>query len=291
MSYKDYQMIRGSAIYTPQKKTAAILDRAWELVEAVPYQVSARWVFYRLLQEGYYSKKSDYGAKFLKAISTARRNFYKEWRPDTLADETRAAIERGQGFSSVAKWLGAVSKADCQLDKWAYQDCYIELWYEARAMTDQFRHYTQHITLRPLGGQPSIPYKWETAKYLERVNDAYDVPITILYFGDLDTAGEVISEVVERDVRVWCDAEFDFIRCGLTADQVTRYQVPENPEKPGEYQWEALPDYAAREIISGHVDKLLRHDAFSTIHQEERAATAWLRSTLMGLADSWVKPN
>jgi hypothetical protein len=273
-----------SETYSPRGETAKILDRAWDLVKGVPYQVSARWVFYRLLQEGYYAKKSDYSDKFLKAVSQARKSFYKSWRPDTLADETRAAILRGRGFDCADAWLKAMAEqAVCSLDKWDGQPVYLEMWYEARAMSDQFRHYTKHITLRPMGGQPSIPYKWEIAKDLERVFEWYDAPIVILYFGDLDTAGETISEVVEADVRTWCGADFEFTRCGLTADQVRRYNVPENPEKPGEYQWEALSDQAAREIITANVGRYLRHDAFSEVEKREQKITKRLRHELAGL--------
>ena len=275
--------------YAPRTKTAAMLARAWGLVNEVPYQVSARWLFYRLLQEGWYSKKSDYGNKFMKAISAARKAFYKDWRPYTLADETRAAVSRGAGDQDVKSWLGAVESAGilCELDKWYSQDYYVELWFEARAMTDQFRYYTKHITLRPMGGQPSIPYKWDAAKALESAAGRYDLPLVVLYFGDLDDAGETISEVIERDVRSWCEVEFEFVRCGLNVDQVQRYNVPENPEKPGEYQWEALPDDAAQEIISGHVDQYLRHDAFAKIESKEASAELWMRGELAGLAERW----
>ena len=276
-------------VYKPQKKTAAMLDRAWELVNEVPYQVSARWLFYRLLQENWYSKKKDYNNKFMKAISTARKTFYGDWRPSTLADETRVAVSRGNGERDVEHWVNSISEwgISCRLDKWYSQEHYLELWFEARAMTDQFRHYTNHITLRPMAGQPSIPFKWDAAKALERAEIRYGDSIIILYFGDLDSAGETISEVIERDVREWCAVDFEFIRCGLNSDQVQRYGVPENPEKPGEYQWEALPDMAAKEIISGHVDQYLRHDAFSELETEERNAESWLRGELAGLADRW----
>ncbi|MFA6271005.1 MAG: hypothetical protein WC657_07415 [Candidatus Paceibacterota bacterium] len=257
-------------------------------MDSVPYQVSARWVFYRLLQEGYYNHKSDYKNKWVKAVSSARHAFYNSWRPDTLADETREAIIRGRGFMSVEAWLEAVSsRLSCDLDKWNTQEYYLELWYEARAMSDQFRHYTQHITLRPMAGQPSIPYKWQIAKDLEEAARSYGLPIIILYFGDLDTAGETISDVVERDVRTWCSTDFEFTRCGLTLNQVKRYGVPENPEKPGEYQWEALSDTGAKEVIKGNVDKYLHHGAFETVEDTEKQANEWIRRELVGLEAKW----
>jgi hypothetical protein len=274
--------------YTPRKETAVMLDRAFEIVNSVPYQVSARWLFYRLLQEGFYSTKQDYANKFLKAVSAARHAFYNGWRPNTLADETRESITGGDGFANPERWLRAVAKAECQLDKWYTQPAYLECWYEARAMTDQFRHYTKYVTLRPMGGQPSIPYKWQAAKDIERAARDYGNPVVILYFGDLDPAGETISEVIERDISAWCNASFEFVRCGLTEEQVKRYDVPENIEHPGAYQWEALTDEGARDIITENISQYLRHEAFSEIEEQEAEVTDWLSLRLSELANEWI---
>jgi len=98
------------ATYTPQGKTAAMLDRAYELIQSVPYAVSTRWLFYRMLQEGFYSSKGDYKDKFCKATAAARHANYKEWRPDTLVDETREAITRGGGYDSENGWVTGVTR-------------------------------------------------------------------------------------------------------------------------------------------------------------------------------------
>lgn len=273
--------------YNPRPETAKMLDRAFQIVNSVPYQVSARWLFYRLLQEGFYSTKQDYANKYLKAVSAARHAFYNGWRPFTLADETRESITGGDGWVNVESWLEAVAEEKCELDKWYSQPVYLECWYEARAMTDQFRHYTKNVTLRPMGGQPSIPYKWKAAKELERAKQKYTTPLVVLYFGDLDPAGETISEVIERDVRIWCRHGFEFIRCGLTEEQVAEYDVPENIEHPGAYQWEALSDEGARDIITDNLNQYLRHDAFTAVEEQEDKATGWLSEKLSELAGEW----
>lgn len=274
--------------YTPQGKTAAMLDRAFEIVQSVPYAVGLRWLFYRMLQEGFYSRKSDYKDKFCKATAAARHAFYKGWRPDTLIDETREAITRGNGFDNEADWLTAIARGlACHLDKWHTQDTYVELWYEARAMSAQFEHYTDHVTLRPLGGQASIEYKWRAAKVLEAAASNYGMPLVVLYFGDLDTSGAHIANAVERDVRKWCNAPFEFVPCGLTLEQVRKYDVPENFDKPGEFQWEALSDVGAREIIADGVKTFLRQVAFDEIAHREQAVSTWVRGELAGLAETW----
>jgi hypothetical protein len=76
------------ADYTPYGKTKVILDRAMEHIRGVPYQVSVRWVFYNLYQEGIYKKKEDYQS-FVSLTSRARKAWYDGWTPETLADDTR----------------------------------------------------------------------------------------------------------------------------------------------------------------------------------------------------------
>ncbi|GAJ17797.1 unnamed protein product, partial [marine sediment metagenome] len=46
--------------YEPRKEQADILDRAEEHIRSVPYRVTARWLFYRLLQDGIYHGKDAY---------------------------------------------------------------------------------------------------------------------------------------------------------------------------------------------------------------------------------------
>jgi len=231
-----------------------ILDRGWELVSSVPYKVDARWLFYALLQEGFYKTKKDYKNKFTAMFARARISFHKEWRPDTLADEQRQITGRAGGYESADDAIGDVRQnildaARIDIDHFYRQENYVELWFEARSMAGQFKQYTKGVDLVPMGGSASIPYKWKIAERLTNAAARYGKPIRILYFGDDDEAGHEIQEVVERDVRRWCSEPFEIMWCGLTPAQVKKYGIPENFEKHG-HQWVALGDAAAREIIA-----------------------------------------
>ena len=259
--------------YKPQVEQAIILDRAYDLVESVPYKVTARWLFYRLLQESYFKDKDDYKGKFMPLLSKARKSFYKKWTPETLADDTRIAVIRGDGWTSETSFLRDVGRAVCTLDKWQTQDYYVELWFEAKAMKGQFEHYTEYITLRPFGGDASIFFKWQIAKELEEKHDQYQTPIIILYFGDLDPKGLQIPKSAVKDVREWAKVDFEFIRCGLNPGDEVTYNIPENPDKPGTYQWEALSDEAARELITRWTDKYISQGSFQSVESLEKRIT------------------
>lgn len=275
--------------YTPTARNAAIIDRASHYVRSVPYQVTARWVFYRLLQEGIYSQKAGY-KHLLALLSRARKKFSHGWRPDTLADDTRAALVRGDGFASPQDWLDAIKdQQSCFLDHWATQPMYIECWFEAAAMQAQFEHYADpNITLLAFHGDVSIPEKWKAAQRLANRYITLQTPIHIYYFGDYDPKGLTIPESAWRDINLWVLVlvrkhdpqlytrlwgEFVFERVGLNPGDELTFDIPENPERPGTYQWEALTDEHARQLIqrtNDNIDFAALQDTLS----DEREATA-----------------
>jgi hypothetical protein len=286
---KQARGCRHETEWTPSGKTLRNLAVAWDLIQAVPYQVSLRWLFYNMLQLGYYSKKSDYKGNFQYIITEARHRFHEGWRPDTLADDTRAPVERNGYYRDGADLLNNYAAGlTCDVDMWHTQDNYVEVWFEARAMASQFEYYAPKlITLRPLGGQTSLDMKWKAAQAIEEASEIYGLPVTVLYFGDLDPAGELISDVVNAHVSGWCKVPFNFVHCGLVPEQIARYNVPENFEKPGEYQWEALGDDAAREIISDAIAPYINRTALAAAEQMQDTETLRLRQVLRRVAGEW----
>jgi len=259
--------------WSPSPETIRILERAMEHVKSVPYKVSLRWVFYRLLQEGIYKDKQDYRTKFSFIFSNARHNNICGWHPDTIDDDTRCIHWRGVGVYTEED---AIDQIECNFDKLQDQKNIVMLLYEARAMTKQFAYYTKHIPLVPMGGASSIPLRWETALAVTRLSKRYDKPIVLLYFGDCDKAGEIIRETAKIDITRWCSIPFTWEFCGLDKEQVQKYNIPENIEKPGTYQWEALTDQQAKEIITDWVSKY--HDPSlceSYEKQDEETLQRW----------------
>jgi hypothetical protein len=231
--------------WKPRPDSVAMLDYAMAQIKSVPYKVSSRWVFYRVLQAGLIPDKS-FITKFDYLTSRARHSFYGDWRPDTLEDSVRNTFFNGE--LSVGY--------DVQLDSIEDQPYYVQLWYEARAMHRQFSYYTRpyRVSLVPFAGDVSIKIKWDLAKKLEQIYETYGKPIQILYFGDHDPKGYKILESALRDIRAWCKIPFSLERVGLTAEQARLFKIPEQPDKPGCFQWEALNDEQAKELILTSLD-------------------------------------
>ena len=266
--------------YKAGRRGGYILDRAMEHLNSVPYKPSSRWVFYRLLQDGYYHTKDDY-ARWTQLCSRARKGFYAGWNPDTLADDTRDRIARVGFYKDRAQVKHTivdqvVQDLEITFDHFYDQSQYVIIAFEARAMVEQFIYHTRGIDLLPFGGDASIPFKWHIAKHLENCHEWYGIPITILYFGDYDEKGNKIFEGAMKDVEAWCGFDFEYFWCGLTEGQAERYRLPENPEKPGQYQWEALTDEQAKEIIHVAMDAFVDQKLIETKREEsERVTKEW----------------
>ena len=295
--------------YKPKTESKHILRRAWDWVQSVPYAVTARWVFYRLLQDGIYADKKGY-KHLLGILSKARKGFYGPWKPWSLADDTRAPILmqregfytlhlRGWGFKTETEWLEKVkTELNCQLDRWVDQPIYAEVWFEAAAMQGQFLHYANpNLPLLAFHGDVSIPEKWRAAQRLSERWLELRKPIHIFYYGDLDPKGLIIPLSAWSDIRFWilallikedssldkeCMRDFIFTRVGINREQVADLDIPENPERPGTYQWEALSDEQAETLIEKS-SELLDPDAFSRNEKDEWDITEQLRDSIQNL--------
>ena len=275
--------------YRPRAESARILEVAWQHVESVPYRVSLRWLFYRLLQEGIYRGKDDYTYTFKGLLTRARKEFYNGWGPDTLADETRAAVKRGFGYVDDLGWLQSLCSHGCILDKWESQPCYVELWFEARAMTEQFTYYTDYITLRPFGGDPSLDFKWQAAKHLEAVAKAYPGKrLVVLYFGDLDDKGLQIPKSAAGDIQSWCEVPFELVRCGINPGQEKQFNIPQQFDKPGAYQWESLTDQDAQHLIKSSVSQFVDLPAMTEVETQEHDIDRRFRADMQSVIANWA---
>jgi len=264
--------------YRPSSaKRRRLIDRAWEHVQSVPYKVSVRWVFYRLLQDGLVVGKKRGYTLVQDTLGDARKGYYKLWRPDTLADESRSPIVRTGRFGTPKGWYAALKQYGLSMsfDPQAGAEQRVFVGFEANAMASQFQQHAPHVDLYPFGGFPSIPYKWELAEAVACSAE----PAVVLYFGDCDPTGKHIADNAEADVTRWADeqtgAECEWVYVGLTEKQARRYKVPEAPGKPGVFQWEALSDGQAGELIGGAMKGYLDHETIA--HNLAQAGRAELK--------------
>lgn len=245
--------------YRPRPENQALLNYAMAKIRSVPYRVSARWVFYQLVQAGFIGKKKV--DKFYYLLSRARKRFWKDWRPDTLTDSIRKCHFKGEEYVYF----------DLGLDSIGEQECYVQLWFEAEAMHEQFEYYTKdyRVSLVPFRGDCSIPIKWEIAKKIEAMALKYRKPVQILYYGDYDEKGIQIYLAALKDILAWSNIGFNVESVGLTLEQARKMKIPENPLKPNTYQWEALNDEQAGSLILKGLEKYQHKVSENMLNREK----------------------
>lgn len=281
----------------PAEQTIPILDRSLELVQNVPYKVTLRWLFYGIWQEGFYSymkateraseKRRSYESfkTILEKLRHSGSEIQDRW-PIELIDDRRDPIYRSEGFDGVSEWLSHQKQSiECLTDKMASQDYYTMVAFEAEAMLSQFKYLTKdyHVNLWPFSGHASIPYKKRLAQEIDWARNKFDLPVVILYFGDKDKKGEEIGETGIRHVRKWSKHDFTAYRVGLNKEHVDKYNLPDDPEKEGSYQWEALRDEAARDLIQGALDEFIDTDRIDSVLQAEQEVTLKVKEALDGM--------
>jgi len=192
---------------------------------------------------------------------------------------------RGYGFRDEEEWLGKIrEELYCPLDRWQSQPIYAEIWFEAAAMQGQFLYYAnENIPLVAFKGDFTIGPKWETAERLAKAWQKYHRRMGIYYYGDYDPKGLIIPKSAWDDILLWAYSivardgrqeakEFHenihFVRVGINRDQIGGMKIPENPERPGTYQWEGLDDDQAKTLI-GVSSSALDLNAFTDVEQEE----------------------
>lgn len=230
-----------------------IMSWGLQQIKALSYKPSTRWVFYRVMDR--FGLEKDDWPSFKKTESRYRKEETDGWSADTLSDSSREIHWYGIGVSSFGSFVNQMLMFCPGVDVWHGLDFYVEAWFESEGMVGQFQHYLSYphsITLRPFKGDYSIAKKLEAAHEIKyRIQDGKKV--IILYFGDADEKGQSIPENALRNILPWAgnpsDSDFRFVVGGLTKQQALRLRLPKNPERPDEWQWDALSDELAQEII------------------------------------------
>ena len=104
----------------------------------------------------------------------------------------------------------------------------------------------------------------------EQVAEKYGKPIQILYFGDYDKKGLQIFNSALKDIRLWCNVKFNVERVGLTLEQAQSLNIPDNPNKPNTYQWEALNDEQAGKLILDAVGRYAKKPSSTLLKKEAK---------------------
>jgi hypothetical protein len=180
-------------------------------------------------------------------------------------------------------------KSHYRADLWRDADYYCEVWTESRSIAGVIESDCRElaVSLYPAGGFSSITLAYQSAETINHYSGGR--PAVIFYIGDYDPAGVLIDVALERELREHLDPRIslEFIRIGITAEQIATYDLPQKPRKEtdrrslhisGTVEAEAMPAGILRELLRSRIEALLPARALEVSRVEERSAREWLET-------------
>ncbi|WP_363348839.1 hypothetical protein [Methylocystis echinoides] len=163
-------------------------------------------------------------------------------------------------------------------DLWEDAGVTVEVWCESRSIASVIQSDCRElaVSLYPCGGFSSISFAHEAAQELNRTVTTYTDdtrdPVVVLYIGDFDPAGVLIDVALQRELRQHLDPVIDlqFVRLGITPEQIAVYGLPEKPRKAGDrraphiertVEAEAMPAHILRGLLREAIEAHLPQDA------------------------------
>jgi hypothetical protein len=280
----------GLSPWKPQRRTLPLV----EAIDAVLaeyrefWPLTARQVYYRLIGLGVPVAKTKGGADGVgDKLNRGRRA--GRWPWEAIRDEGAVRSRIGSGYDDPADFWESVRvvAGGYGRDRHAGQPRRVIVWCEAAGMVDQIERACAGlpVLVRSGGGMNSVTLLYEQAK--EIVAD--ERPTVVLYVGDLDKWGETIEDRVADDLAAFVTdldgdhASLRFQTIAITTTQAQDHGLPGNPDKPGEFQVEALPPDVLAQIVRAAAEAEVDAGAVAKATAAERSERERILDVLDGL--------
>lgn len=272
------------------------------------YDLTLRQLYYQFIardlfpqnwanREGTKNTEQSY-KKLGSIINDARLAGRVDW--NHITDRTRNMVKNGHWDSP--EGIVRTCANQFQIDKWANQKNYVEVWVEKDALVGVLE-----VACRPLDvpffscrGYTSQSEMWAGAmRLVERARAGKE--LHIIHLGDHDPSGidmsRDITDRLQMFVQHHCGEDVTVNRVALNMDQVREYNPPPNPakvtdsraekymDKYGDESWEldALEPAVLTELITNTVNDLMDGEQW----EEDKAQEQKHRDDLAKAADRW----
>jgi hypothetical protein len=198
-----------------------------EAIRAVAYQeledghpMTLRQVHYRIVGRGdatYTNTRGDYN-QLSKWLVRDRLSGIIPW--EWIEDRLRKP-RRVPAWEDLDAFIRTVRRSYVR-DVWQDQPRYLEAWLEKDALSGIFAD-----VLRPYGVTLNVGRGFDSATSVKDAADRFEdgEGITVLYFGDFDPSGEDMVRSL-RDRLQEHGAEPEIVKCALTFEDISRYDLP-----------------------------------------------------------------
>jgi hypothetical protein len=195
-------------------------------------------------------------------------------------------------WDSLADFTQSIRRA-YRRDVWDSQPGLVECWVEKDALSGIFEDI-----LRAYGVTLCVGRGYDGWDSLHNAAERYGTGegVTVLYFGDFDPSGEdMVRSLRDRLEELGCTP--DIVKCALTEDDVTRYNLPPDFAKKSDtrtpafvakygdvaVELDALPVDVLRDRIQQELEARMDLAALEEVRELENSDKSKLAAALSGL--------
>jgi len=208
-----------------QKQSLELLTQVQEIINSYDFALTLRQIYYQLVARQIIPNEQKYYKKLSRLCVAGRdEGILPE---EGFADRLRE-VDKLSSWTDLNEFMQAV-KRSYRKDKWQNQDNYLEIWTEKDALRSVLTEitYRYDVALMVARGQLSRTEVYRTA---ERYKAQSDKKCHLYYCGDFDPSGLSIYDSIKKRIMDF-GVFIDFERIALTQEQIEKYQLPSDPAK------------------------------------------------------------
>ncbi len=276
-------------------ETVAQAESILDEMQARGYVLTLRQLYYQFVRRNWIANAEREYNRLGRLMTNAREAGLISW----LAIE-----DRGRGCASFhvdedPKSVVTGIEHDLQMDLWARQSAYVEVWVEKQALETVIANACRKLRVPYMAckGYLSASEAWRAGqRFREALDNGKDC--ALIHLGDHDPSGIHMTEDNRERVNLFGDCdEIEVRRLALNMDQVEHYNPPPNPAKVtdsraagyirrfGHESWEldALDPGVIEDLITSAVEEYIDPHAWN----EALETQGERRELLKGIAPNW----
>lgn len=275
------------------------INRILDEYREAGYVLTVRQLYYQLVAHDLIPNDQRSYKRIIDLVSNGRLAGLIDW--DMITDRARHTVWAPH-WSHPANAVRTVQRV-FQIDKWADQECYVEVICEKDALSGVLEDVCAELDIRYTAarGYMSLSIVREIAQRFWRAS-AHDKHCVLVYLGDHDPSGlDMIRDIDER-LQMFHDGE-DLVaitHAALTMEQIETLNPPENPAKisdsrfrnyaleHGYSSWEldAIPPDILTEIVTQAVLSYREEDRWADAVDRQNAMSDQLTRVIERLEEN-----
>lgn len=226
-----------------QKQSLELLTQVQEIINSYDFALTLRQIYYQLVARQIIPNEQRYYKKLSRLCVTGRdEGILPE---EGFADRLRAVDKLGS-WVDLNEFMQTV-KRSYRKDKWQNQDNYIEIWTEKDALRSVLTEitYKYDVALMVTRGQLS---RTEVYRTTGRYKAQGDKECHLYYCGDFDPSGLSIYDSIKKRIMDF-GVFINFERIALTQEQIEKYQLPSDPAKQSDPNYNKFVDLWGSDMV------------------------------------------